>query len=128
MNIILADLVNNLSIRVDGPLRFRFLLQPLMATFFAFRDGRIDTKENRQPYFWSLITHPKHRRFLIKDGWKGIYKLFIIAFILDLIYQFIVSRSFVLREALIVAFILSIIPYTLLRGPFNRLMVMMRKE
>lgn len=121
MKIILANLASDLITRLDGPLHFRFLLQPIMATFFAFRDGRLDAEQNRDPYFWTILTNPEHRRFLLKDGWKGISKVFILALVLDFIYQFIVLRSLNVKTALIVACLLSIIPYGILRGPFNRL-------
>jgi hypothetical protein len=36
----LTRFVENIVGRVHGPMKFRFLLQPLMAVLFAFRDGR----------------------------------------------------------------------------------------
>lgn len=121
MKIILANLASDLITRIDGPLHLRFFLQPIMAILFAFRDGRLDAQQGRDPYGWSILTKPEHRRFLLKDGWKGISKIFIIALVLDFIYQLIVLRSLNVKTALIVACLLSIIPYGLLRGPFNRL-------
>ena len=90
MKIILTNLATDLITRLDGPLHFRFFLQPIMATFFAFRHGLLDVQQNRAPYGWTILTNPRDRRFLLKDGWKRIYKVFIIALILDFIYQFIV--------------------------------------
>ncbi|MGV2827998.1 hypothetical protein [Myxosarcina sp. GI1(2024)] len=122
MKIILANLASELVTRIDGPLHFRFFLQPIMATLFAFRDGRLDAREERDPYGWTILTNPEHRRFLLQDGWKGISKVFILALVLDFIYQFIALRSLNLVTAVIVACLLSIVPYVLLRGPFNRIM------
>lgn len=48
-------------------------------------------------------------------------KVFIIAFVIDAIYQYIVLRWFYPGEALIVAFVLAVVPYVLIRGPVNRL-------
>ncbi|BAU65345.1 hypothetical protein STA3757_27270 [Stanieria sp. NIES-3757] len=124
MKMILANLASELVTRIDGPLHFRLFLQPIMATLFAFRDGRRDAKEGRDPYGWTILTNPEHRRFLLQDGWKGISKVFILALVLDFIYQFIALRSLNLMTAVIVACFLSIIPYALLRGPFNRLIVL----
>jgi hypothetical protein len=53
-------------------------------------------------------------------------KVFIIAMILDAVYQFIVVRWFYPGEALVVAVVLAIVPYVLLRGPANRLTSRMR--
>ncbi len=128
MKIILANLATDLITRLDGPLHFRFFLQPIMAIFFAFRDGRLDVQQNRDPYGWSILTKPRHRQFLLKNGWKGIYKVFILALVLDFIYQFMALRALNLQNALIVASLLSIIPYGLLRGVFNRLIRRLRSK
>lgn len=39
--------------RVSGPMRFRLILQPVMAVIFAIRAGLKDAKEGRPPYFWA---------------------------------------------------------------------------
>jgi hypothetical protein len=43
-----ADLIGRLS----GPLSFRLILQPMMAAFFAVRDGLKEERQDRPPYFW----------------------------------------------------------------------------
>ncbi len=58
--------------RIDGPLKFRLVLQPSMAMIFAIRDGLKDAREGRVPYFWSIFTEPARRRELILDGWKSV--------------------------------------------------------
>ncbi len=50
-----ADLIA----RIDGPLHFRFYIQPLMATLLAVRDGRRDALAGRGAYLWSLVTDPR---------------------------------------------------------------------
>ena len=120
MEDILTRFFENLVGRVHGPMNFRLILQPVMACFFAFRDGRKDAREGRVPYFWSIFTEPKHRVQLLRSGWKSVAKVFIIAMILDAVYQFITVRWFYPGEAVATAFILAIIPYVLLRGPVNR--------
>ena len=107
--------------RLDGPLHFRFIFQPLMAVIFAIRDGRKDGREGRVPYFWALFTDSGHRRDLLRAGWESVGKIFIVALILDAVYQFWVLRRFFAGEALLVALVLAIVPYLLLRGPVSRL-------
>jgi hypothetical protein len=121
MEDILTRIFENLIDRVSGPMKFRLFLQPLMATIFAIRDGRKDAREGRSPYFWAVFTDPEHRRELLRDGWKAVGKVFVIAVIIDAVYQFIVLRWFYPGEALIVAAILAFVPYLLIRGPVNRL-------
>ena len=120
MEDIIARFIDNIIGRVSGPMNFRLLLQPLMALIFAFRDGKKDAHEGRAPYFWALFSIPEHRRDLLHNGWKSVGKVFIIAIILDAIYQYIVHKWFYPGEALVVAIILAIIPYLILRGPVNR--------
>jgi hypothetical protein len=107
--------------RIGGPLSLRLILQPTMATIFAIRDGLKDARDGRPAYFWALFTDSTHRQEFIRDGWKSVAKVFSFAIILDVIYQWIALRWVYPGEALIVAFILAILPYLLIRGPVNRI-------
>ncbi len=111
----------NLLARVDGPMKFRLLLQPAMALFFAVRSGLRDAREGKPAYFWALSSDPDHRREMIRDGWKSVGKIFIMAVAIDSIYQVIVQRWIYPGEALIVAIMLAFVPYLLVRGPANRI-------
>ena len=118
----LSTFVSDFVGRFDGPLHFRLFVQPLMAILFAVRDGRRDAREGRGAYLWSLVTDPDERRYLLESGWQGIAKVFILAFVLDIVYQFMQWRGLKPLQALLTAIILAVIPYALLRGPINRLM------
>src|SRR5277367_2018176 len=111
MQDILDRVVEDLRDRVTGPMKFRLVLQPLMACFFAVRAGLKDAKTGRPPYFWSLVTHPQERERMLKDGWHSVGKIFILALILDAVYQIIVIHFFYPGEAAIVAVLLAIVPY-----------------
>jgi hypothetical protein len=102
-------------------MKFRLILQPLMAIIFAVRSGLKDAKEGKPAYFWALFTDLDNRRDMLRDGWKSVGKIFVIAIIIDMVYQFIVLRWFYPLEALIVAAVLAFIPYLLIRGPVNRI-------
>ena len=121
MEEILNRIFENLIDRVSGPMKFRLILQPLMAIIFAVRSGLKDAKEGRPPYFWAIFTQPDQRRDMLRDGWKAMGKVFVIAVVIDLVYQLIVFRWFYPGEALLVAVILAFIPYLLIRGPVNRI-------
>lgn len=107
--------------RLTGPLTLRLLLQPAIAILLATRDGIKDARGHRPPYFWSLFTHPEERRRALRDGWKSIAKVFVMATTLDIVYQLIVFRWVYPIETLTVAFLLACVPYLLMRGPLNRL-------
>lgn len=113
--------VENLTDRVSGPMKFRLLLQPVMASVFAVVSGLKDAKAGKPPYFWSLLTDPVHRRDMVKDGWKSVGKVFVLALILDVVYQVIVLRFVYPGEAVVVAFVLAILPYLILRGLVTRI-------
>ena len=113
--------VENMNDRVSGPMKFRLLLQPAMAAFFAIRAGLNDARTGKPPYFWSLVTDPAHRVDMLKDGWKGVGKVFLIALLLDVIYQAIVLKFVYPGEAIYVAFVLAILPYLILRGLVTRI-------
>jgi hypothetical protein len=121
-------IVVNLFARLDGPLHFRIIVQPLMATIFAIIDGVKDAKKAKPAYFWALVSSPQHRKELVHEGWKSTGKIFILAIILDVVYQLKIQSTIYPGETLIVAFVLAIVPYLLLRGPINRLLRLGKKR
>jgi hypothetical protein len=121
MDDIWMRIMENLSDRVSGPMKFRLLLQPIMASIFAIISGLKDAKAGKPPYFWALFTNPGERSDMIKDGWKSVGKVFILAMALDVAYQVYVLHFVYPGEVLIVAFLLAIVPYLILRGLVNRI-------
>lgn len=107
--------------RPDGPMAFRFYFQPLMAMLLAVRDGIKDAHEGRPAYFWALFTDKPHRRELLRSGWSSVGKVCILALVLDTVYQLLVFKGLRPIEGLLVAVLLALVPYVLLRGPVNRL-------
>jgi hypothetical protein len=107
--------------RLTGPLSFRFILQPVMSTIFAIRDGVQDAREGKPAYLWSLFTDPSHRRAQLREMWASVGRVALFALAMDLIYQIIVFHEVYLGEALVTSIVLAIVPYVLLRGPVNRI-------
>ena len=107
--------------RVSGPMKFRLVLQPAMAAFFAIRSGLADARAGKAPYFWALIWGRGQREAILKDGWKSVGRVFILALVLDVVYQIIVLRFVYPGEAVIVAFVLAIVPYLIVRGLTTRI-------
>jgi hypothetical protein len=114
-------IAGDLAARVSGPMKFRLVLQPAMAAFFAIRAGLADAKCGKPPYFWALASVPAQRAEMIEDGWKSVGRVFLLALVLDVVYQIIVLRFVYPGEAIIVAFVLAIVPYLILRGLVTRL-------
>jgi hypothetical protein len=119
---ILSRFVGDLIGRLSGPLTLRLFLQPAVATFFAVRDGLRDAREGRPPHFWRMVTGPPDaRRRRAKETWTAVLKVFVMAVLLDCVYQVLVFRWVYPVEAMFTATILAILPYVLMRGVFNRL-------
>ena len=121
MDDIWVRVVEHIGDRTSGPMKLRFILEPVMASIFAIISGLNDAKAGKPPYFWSLITDPTQRADMIRDGWKSVGKVFVIALVFDVVYQIAVLRFVYPGEAIIVAFGLAIVPYLILRGLVNRL-------
>ena len=113
--------VDNMAARLTGPMQLRLLLQPIMASIFAIRSGLADATAGRPPYFWSLFSDPAHRAEMVKDGWKSVGTVFVLALILDVIYQIVATRFVYPGEAITTALLLAIVPYLILRALVNRL-------
>ena len=108
--------------RLDGPMYFRFIMQPIMAIIIAIRAGVKDARENKPPFLAEVITNPKARRSLLHSAFKHLTVLLFIAVLLDVVYQLLVLKTFYLPQALIVAFVLGVVPYVLVRGPIRRIL------
>lgn len=121
MDEILKRVWENLIGRSSGPLNFRLLIQPTVAAAIAIKAGLQDAREGRPAFFWAALSNPGCRPELLRQGWKDVGKVFILAMVLDSIYQLIVHRGVYVLELLIIAAVLAIIPYVLVRGPVNRI-------
>jgi hypothetical protein len=121
MKDLLARVWMNLGDRVGGAMTFRIILQPTMAALLALRAGMKDAREGRPPYLWTVLTDPKQRADLLREGWKAIARVFLLAVVMDVIYQWIVFTWIYPGELLLVAILLAVVPYVLIRGPVNRI-------
>lgn len=121
MDDMLARIAADLAARVSGPLSFRLLVQPTVAALLAVKDGLADARLGRPAYLWAAATNPSYRREAVASGWASIAKVFTLAIGLDAVYQAIALNWFYPGETLIVALLLAVIPYVLVRGPVNRL-------
>ena len=126
MRDMLMRMLMNVSDRVGGPMTFRIILQPLMASLLAIRAGMKDAQTGRPPYFWTILTDPNQRGDLMREGWKSVARVFFLAIIMDVIYQAIVLNWVYPGEVFLIAILLAVVPYLLIRGPVNRLVRRLR--
>lgn len=107
--------------RIEGPMNIRLVIQPLIACIFAVRAGLRDARAGNPPFFWAQAFDPDHRRILRRQALKDIGKVFVAALILDVVYQVIRLGTVYPGEAVVVAILLAVLPYPLVRASVTRL-------
>ena len=122
-----SDVWQEIVARPQGPLALRFYLQPLVAIALATRDGIRDAREGQPAFLWSVVTNGASRRDFLQDGWRSIGKVFMLALTLDVLYQAVVLGGLKPIQGLLVATVVAIVPYAIVRGPVGRLAGHMRK-
>jgi hypothetical protein len=113
---VIQRLWHDLIQRPDAPMRFRFILQPVMAAIVAIRDGLKDVKAGRKPYFWMALGVTR-----LREGLNATARIILLGIVMDAMYQIIVLGRFYPGEAVIIAVVLAFVPYLLIRGPAARI-------
>ena len=122
MEDIVTRFVTSLIGRLFGPLTPRLFLQPAVSICLAIRDGVKDAREGRPLHFWRMVTGPPEaRKRRVRETWKAVMNVFIMAVLVDCVYQFLVFRWVYPIEAMVTAAILAILPYVAMRGAVNRI-------
>jgi len=111
----------NFTARGSGPMNLRFIMQPTLASLLAIRAGWMDARAGRPAFLWEALTNSKARAELFRSGWKDMGKAFVVAGVLDAIYQVIVHHRISVVAVLFTATLLALVPYSLVRGPANRI-------
>jgi len=118
---LLSRMWADLIARPGGPFEFRFVLQPLVAALLAARDGRVDARAGRPPYFRTLVRDPGRRPELLREGLEATFRVVLAGVAIDAIYQFKAYGTVYPGEALGIALLLGFVPYLLIRGPVDRI-------
>jgi len=111
---------DELLARTDGPLQFRFILQPVMATFLAIRDGYRDAAGGRTPYLQDILRNRSRRGERLKEGFHAVMRVMLLGIAMDAAYQFTVIKAFRPLEMAVVVLLVAFVPYLLMRGPARR--------
>src|SRR5215831_6596962 len=61
--------------RLAGPGRFRFILQPSLATLLGIRSGLADARAGRPPYLYGILFDRTRRRELMRSGFESVVNL-----------------------------------------------------
>jgi len=111
MEEVLTRFWDNLTGRVGGPMTFRFVVQPLVAVFLGFRDGKMLGRSGKSLLSWSKDREPGSTRALIQAIWRSIRLLALVALTLDITYQIFVEHWFYPGEAALVSVAITVAPY-----------------
>jgi hypothetical protein len=112
--------LEDLPKRLTGPGRFRFILQPLVATLLGIRSGMADARAGRPPYILGLATDRERRRELARDGFRTIVNLLLMGILLDSVFQWMILGQSYPGPALVVGPVLITAPYAIARALSNR--------
>ena len=107
--------------RFTGPGRFRFILQPMLATLLGVRGGLADAKAGDPPYLFGLLFAAGRRRELARSGAAAIGTLLAMGIVLDVVFQLVIYRAVHPAAALLIGPILICGPYALSRALTTRL-------
>lgn len=112
---------HDIAERPGGPMSFRFLLQPTMAFIAALHDGLRDARDHRTPYLRAILSNPAQCSDRLREGLFATARIVLLGIGMDAVYQWRVLDTFYPGEALLVALLLAMLPYLLLRGPISRI-------
>lgn len=112
---------HQLLARPSEPMKFRFVLQPVMAAIFAVRDGVRDARTSRPPFLWAMLYRPGRRVVRLEEALNATARIILLGLVMDVIYQYVVLHRFYPAEAVIIAIVLAFVPYAILRGPVARI-------
>ena len=90
---ILKRVWDNLIARASGPMNFRLIVQPAVASLLAILAGLKDAREGRPTFLWTAVTNRTHRPELFRQGRNDVGKVFALAVLLDAIYRSLFSAE-----------------------------------
>jgi hypothetical protein len=113
--------IEDIPRRLTGPGWFRFVLQPLVATFLGIRNGITDAACGRPPYLFGVLFNGGLRRELLKSGFTTVLNLLLMGILLDSVFQYTILGTSYPGAALVVGPTLIVAPYTVARALANRI-------
>jgi hypothetical protein len=87
--------------RPNGPMSFRYILQPSMAAIAAIHGGIRDARAGRTPYFWTVARNPRERLGRLCEGLAATARIILLGFAMDAVYQHLVFKTFYPVETLL---------------------------
>jgi hypothetical protein len=117
----LIGIWENLLERTTGALILRFLLGPLISILAAVKFAKRDIKKQYPPYLYRFLATSRQRKVLKRQHRSDTFRLFLFSTSIDISYQIIavdivgVKMLFKPLESVLVAMVLTVIPYLFIR-------------
>jgi len=115
------EFIEDIPRRLTGPGRFRFILQPVVATVLGIRGGLADARAGRPPYLYGVLFHRGLRRELVRSGYESVANLLLLGILLDSIFQWLIYGVSHPGAALVMGPVLIVTPYAIARAFSNRI-------
>ena len=113
--------LEDLSGRLLGPGRFRFLLQPTTAVLLGVAAGRADARAGRRPYLYALRPRDSEDRGrLVRSAYRDVANLVLAGILVDSVCQWLILGASYPGAALLVGPVLIAVPYAAARALANR--------
>lgn len=106
---------HDLVARTSGPMWFRLILQPLVATVFGIRAGLANARATKTQSQGPPSPDRGKRRALFRQGLRDVGIMFVVGVGLDVVFQLIALRTVYPLEAVVVGFLLVAVPYQIVR-------------
>jgi len=107
---------------------FRLFLQPAMSLIYAIIAGVKDAKAGNPHFLEGFILGKVDRKTALKEIWKNVGKVFILAAVMEIIFEIIEFKTVHPFEVLKIAFFLAILPYLIFRGIVDRIVSLFIKK
>ncbi|MGH9322400.1 MAG: hypothetical protein ACRD3V_21255 [Vicinamibacteria bacterium] len=114
------EFLEHIPRRLTGPGRFRFLIQPTIASVLGVAAGRSDAAAGKPPYLYALFFHGKDRGELLRGSVESIANLILMGILLDSVCQWLILGVSYPGAALVVGPVLIAVPYAVARSLSNR--------
>lgn len=101
--------------RLQGPMIFRFYLQPTMALIAALHDGINDVRRGHKAFFWTALRDKTQDRGRLREGLLSTSRIALLGLAMDALYQAKTFDRFYPIEAVMMALLLAVVPYFVFR-------------
>jgi len=95
--------IEQLRDRASAPLNFRFVLMPTFVTLLAIRAAVRDARTGAPAFLWAVLVNRRERHRLLRSAIRDIGRVFLMAIVIDALYQWVMLRDFYPVQSLIVA-------------------------